>query len=68
MASDDDTDDYDPQGRETYETESWCPSCGKDTPQVFVSDGHERDSSWDRRTCKTCGKSGLGLDGFKEYR
>lgn len=47
---------------------TWCPNCNKDTRQVIHSDGHERDSSYDTQQCLNCGKTGWGMDGFKEYR
>lgn len=39
---------------EQYEGDGYCPNCGKDTNQLYVSGGHERDSSNDYQRCLEC--------------
>lgn len=46
---------------EDYLTEAWCPFCRKETEQSIHSDGHERDSSWDKETCLECGAYKFGF-------
>lgn len=40
-----------------YKAKGFCPNCNEETPMVFVSQEHERDSSYDHITCQKCEES-----------
>lgn len=52
---------------ETFEMDMWCDHCGRDTNHKVVSQGHERDSSYDTETCMVCGWYRMGLTGDKQH-
>jgi hypothetical protein len=47
---------------EDYIDNAFCKKCGKDTPHVIHSAGHERDSSWDYKECAVCGTRKYGME------
>jgi hypothetical protein len=55
-----------------YVGTAYCPFCRKDTEQKFHDAGHERDSSYDTKTCTVCGARHMGMTGEyhlgSEYR
>lgn len=42
---------------------AFCDICQRDTPHDIHDDGHERDSSYDRRECLECGAVWTGMLG-----
>lgn len=47
----------------TFDMEMYCEKCERETNHHCYSDGHERDSSWDRDQCTVCGWTKLGMGG-----
>lgn len=45
----------------SFEMETFCGHCNKLTDQTIEPAGHERDSSYDRQTCRECGWHKLGM-------
>jgi methionyl-tRNA synthetase len=47
--------------REEFESDAYCKTCGRETPHVYVTGTHERDSFNDSRTCKVCDNTVMGF-------